>query len=87
MKHPIQLSDHFGYKRLFRFTMPSILMMVFTSIYGVVDGFFISNFVGKTPFAAVNFIMPFLIRNGTPPQGMSFFFVAFVTSILYTLIR
>ena len=61
MKHPIQLSDHFGYKRLFRFTMPSILMMVFTSIYGVVDGFFISNFVGKTPFAAVNFIMPFLM--------------------------
>lgn len=64
MKHPIQLSDHFGYKRLFRFTMPSILMMVFTSIYGVVDGFFISNFVGKTPFAAVNFIMPFLMVVG-----------------------
>lgn len=54
----IQLSDHFDYKRLFRFVIPSIIMMVFTSIYGVVDGFFVSNFVGKTPFAAVNLIMP-----------------------------
>lgn len=64
MKHIIQLSDHFGYRRLLRFTMPSILMMIFTSIYGVVDGFFVSNFVGKTPFAAVNFIMPFLMMVG-----------------------
>ncbi len=64
MKHEIQLSDHFGYRRLIRFTMPSILMMIFTSIYGVVDGFFVSNFVGKTPFAAVNFIMPFLMVVG-----------------------
>lgn len=64
MKQQILLSDHFGYRRLLRFTMPSILMMVFTSIYGVVDGFFISNFVGKTPFAAVNFIMPFLMVVG-----------------------
>ena len=64
MKQKIQLSDHFGYKRLVRFTMPSILMMIITSIYGVVDGFFISNFVGKTPFAAVNFIMPFLMVVG-----------------------
>ncbi|WMJ86862.1 MATE family efflux transporter [Anaerocolumna sp. MB42-C2] len=55
----IQLSDHFTYKKLIRFTIPSIAMMVFTSIYGVVDGFFVSNFVGKIPFAAVNFIMPF----------------------------
>lgn len=55
----IQLSDHFTYKRLVRFVIPSIIMMIFTSIYGVVDGFFISNFVGKTPFAAVNLIMPF----------------------------
>ncbi len=54
----IQLSDHFDYKRLLRFAIPSILMMVFSSIYGVVDGFFVSNFVGKIPFAAVNFIMP-----------------------------
>ena len=44
----IQLSDHFTYGRLFRFTLPSIVMMVFTSIYGVVDGFFVSNFAGKT---------------------------------------
>ena len=64
MKHKIQLSDHFEYRRLIRFTMPSILMMIFTSIYGVVDGFFVSNFVGKTPFAAVNFIMPYLIGGG-----------------------
>lgn len=64
MNKQIQLSDHFGYKRLLRFTVPSILMMIFTSIYGVVDGFFISNFVGKTPFAAVNFIMPFLMVVG-----------------------
>ena len=60
----IQLSDHFTYKRLLRYTYPSILMLIFTSIYGIVDGFFISNFVGKTPFAAVNFIMPFLMMLG-----------------------
>ena len=60
----IQLSDHFGYRRLLRFTLPSIIMMIFTSIYGVVDGLFVSNFVGKTPFAAVNLIMPFLMILG-----------------------
>lgn len=60
----IQLSDHFDYKKLMRFTLPSIIMMIFTSIYGVVDGFFVSNYVGKTPFAAVNFIMPFLMILG-----------------------
>ena len=60
----IQLSDHFTYRKLMRFTLPSIVMMIFTSIYGVVDGFFVSNFVGKTPFAAVNFIMPFLMILG-----------------------
>ena len=60
----IALSDHFTYKRLLRFTLPSIAMMIFTSIYGVVDGFFVSNFVGKIPFAAVNFIMPFLMVLG-----------------------
>lgn len=64
MKQIIQLSDHFGYGRLVRFTLPSILMMIFTSIYGVVDGFFVSNYVGKTSFAAVNFIMPFLMVVG-----------------------
>lgn len=60
----IQLSDHFNYKKLLRFTLPSIIMMIFTSVYGIVDGFFVSNFVGKTPFAAVNFIMPFLMILG-----------------------
>lgn len=60
MKNRIQLSDHFTYGRLLRFTLPSICMMIFTSIYGVVDGFFISNFVGKTAFASVNLIIPFL---------------------------
>lgn len=60
----IQLSEHFTYRRLLRFTFPSIVMMVFTSIYGVVDGFFVSNFAGKTSFAAVNFIMPVLMILG-----------------------
>ena len=60
----IRLSDHFTCRRLLRFTLPSVLMMVFTSVYSIVDGFFVSNFVGKTPFAAVNFIMPFLILLG-----------------------
>ena len=60
----IQLSDHFTYGKLLRFTLPSIAMMIFTSIYGVVDGFFVSNYVGKTPFAAVNFIFPFLMILG-----------------------
>ena len=57
----IQLSDHFTYGRLLKFTFPSIVMMVFTSIYGVVDGIFVSNFAGKTPFAAINLIMPYLM--------------------------
>lgn len=61
----IQLSDHFTYRRLLRFTLPSIAMMIFTSIYGVVDGFFVSNFAGKTPFAAVNLIMPALMILST----------------------
>ncbi len=60
----IQLSDRFSYKKLLRFTLPSIVMMIFTSIYGVVDGFFVSNYAGKTPFAAVNFIMPFIMILG-----------------------
>ena len=60
----IKLSDHFTYKKLLRFVCPSIIMMVFTSIYGVVDGLFVSNFVGKTPFAAINLIMPFLMILG-----------------------
>lgn len=60
----IKLSDHFTYKRLLRFVIPSIVMMIFTSIYGVVDGFFVSNYVGKTEFAAVNLIMPFPMMLG-----------------------
>lgn len=61
----IQLSEHFTYQKLLRFTVSSIAMMIFTSVYGVVDGFFVSNYVGKTSFAAVNFIMPFLQILGT----------------------
>ena len=67
-KQPIRLSDHFSYAKLLRFTLPSICMMVFTSIYGVVDGLFVSNFAGKTPFAAVNLVMPFIMILG----GMGF---------------
>lgn len=63
-KQNLQLSSHFGYKELFRFTLPAIMMLVFTSIYSVVDGFFVSNFVGKVPFAAINFVMPYLIILG-----------------------
>ena len=61
----MDFSGHYSYRRLLRFTFPSIVMLVFTSIYGVVDGFFVSNFVGKTPFAAVNFIYPLLIMLGS----------------------
>lgn len=57
----IKLSDHFSYRRLLRFVLPSIIMMIFTSVYGVVDGLFVSNFVGKTAFAAVNFTIPILM--------------------------
>ena len=61
----IRLSDHFTYRKLLRFTLPSIAMMIFTSIYGVVDGYFVSNFAGKEPFAAVNLIMPFIMIVAT----------------------
>ena len=67
-KQPIRLSDHFSYSKLLRFTLPSICMMVFTSIYGVVDGLFVSNFAGKTSFAAINLVMPFIMILG----GMGF---------------
>lgn len=60
----IQLSDHFTYRRLIRFVLPSVAMMILTSIYGVVDGLFVSNFVGKTPFAAVNLVIPFTMILG-----------------------
>ena len=68
MAKNIRLSDHFSYSKLLRFTLPSIVMMVFTSIYGVVDGLFVSNFVGKTAFASVNLVMPFVMILG----GMGF---------------
>ena len=57
----IQLSEHFTYKKLLRFVLPSIIMMIFTSIYGIVDGLFVSNYVGKTAFAAVNLVMPLMM--------------------------
>ena len=63
-KEEIRLSDHFTYGRLLRFTFPSIAMMIFTSIYGVVDGIFVSNYVGKTPFAAINIIWPVFMILG-----------------------
>lgn len=61
----IQLSDHFSFRKLICFALPSIAMMIFTSIYGVVDGYFVSNYAGKTPFAAVNLVMPVLAILGT----------------------
>lgn len=60
----IQLSDHFTYGRLFRFTLPSIIMMIVTSVYGIVDGFFVSNFAGEAAFVAVNFIIPYPLILG-----------------------
>ena len=78
MKQTIQLSDHFTYGKLFRFTLPSIVMMVFTSIYSVVDGFFISNYAGKTAFAALNLIYPFLMILG----GMGFMMGAGGTALV-----
>lgn len=61
----IKLSEHFTYGRLFRFVLPSIIMMVFTSVYGIVDGFFVSNFAGETPFAALNLIFPLIMILGS----------------------
>ena len=61
----IELSEHFTYEKLIKFTIPTIIMMIFTSIYGVVDGIFVSNFVGSDSFAAVNLIMPALMIFGT----------------------
>lgn len=60
----IKLSDHFTYSKLLRFVFPSIIMMIFTSIYGVVDGLFVSNFAGKTAFASINLVMPFVMILG-----------------------
>lgn len=61
----IQLSDHFNYSKLIRFVLPSVVMMIFISIYSVVDGLFVSNFVGKVPFAALNLIFPLLMIIGS----------------------
>ena len=66
----VQISDHFNFKKLIQFTIPSIVMMIFLSIYNVVDGYFVSNYAGKTQFAAVNLIMPFLMLLG----GIGFMF-------------
>ena len=63
-KERIQLGDHFEYGRIIRFVFPSIVMMVFTSIYTIVDGLFVSNFAGTVPFAAINLIMPVFIIVG-----------------------
>lgn len=60
----IKLSDHFTYSRLLRFALPSVTMMIFTSIYGIVDGLFVSNFVGTIPFAAINLMMPIFMIIG-----------------------
>ena len=64
----VNLSDHFTYRKVLNFVLPSIVMMVFTSIYGVVDGLFVSNYAGKTAFAAINLVMPFIMVLG----GMGF---------------
>ena len=61
----IQLSDHFSYGKLLKFTLPSMVMMIFTSVYSVVDGIFVSNFAGKIPFAAINLIMPYIMIFGS----------------------
>lgn len=78
----IKLSEHFTYGKLLRFTFPSIIMMVFSSIYGVVDGFFISNFIGAEPFAAINFVMPFLMIFGAVGFMMGTGGSAFVAFLL-----
>ncbi len=61
----INLSEHFTYKKLIKFTLPTIIMMIFTSIYGVVDGVFISNVAGSNSFASINLIMPVIMILGT----------------------
>ena len=83
MSKKIQLSDHFTYGRLLRFVMPSILMILCTSVYTIVDGFFVSNYVGKTAFAALNLVWPVLMAvstigfqdagRGQPRAGKSIF--------------
>ena len=64
VKERIKLSEHFNYSRLFRFVLPSIVMMVFISVYGIVDGFFVANFAGELQFAALNLIFPLIMILG-----------------------
>ena len=78
-KQKIQLSDHFDYSRLLRFVLPCIGTMLFTSIYGIVDGLCVSNFVGKTAFAAVNLIMPVPMLVGS----VGFMLCLFLFGIAY----
>ena len=80
----IKLSDNFNYKKLLRFTLPTIVMMIFTSIYGVVDGFFISNFVDETAFTAVNVVYPFLMVLGAVGFMIGSFVGSAVGSFAYT---
>ena len=70
-KMRIQLSDHFTYPWLLRFVVSPVLMMVFTSLYSIIDGFFVSNFVGKQPFAAVNLVTPIAMGIGTAAATLS----------------
>ena len=65
MEDRIHLSEHFTYRKLFKFVFPSIIMMVFISVYGIVDGFFVSNFAGDLPFAALNLIYPMIMILGS----------------------
>ena len=74
----IQLSDHFTYKKIFRFVLPSVFMMLFISIYGVVDGIFVSKYAGDTAFAAINLVMPFIMILG----GMGFMIGAGGTALV-----
>lgn len=74
----VQLSEHFTYKKLLRFVLSPILMMIFTSVYSVVDGLFVSNFAGETPFAALNFIYPVIMVLG----AVGFMFGAGGTAIV-----
>jgi Na+-driven multidrug efflux pump len=61
----IKLSEHFNFSKLLKFTFPTIIMMIFTSLYGVVDGIFISNFAGSEPFAAINIVWPIIMLFST----------------------
>lgn len=60
----IKLSDHFGYSKLLKFTMPAIGTVIFMSIYSIVDGFFVANYAGTLPFAALNFVYPLIMLLG-----------------------